>query len=190
MCEGHAGKGVVVSPLWAGFQGCDHHMSGLPQQGLDLTFDDFHLEWAKAHIFSQDDRLIHSCFYWGSIHPSLLALMDVTSFIRNSNSSTPPGEHCPRHRQSVYLSQMTFIILNSVQVPITSRTCLENLDFSGKMRNTTSSLYPVISLTCTWRMMKPRGLVSHPQNQPGSAGDPLSTPVAVRRTCVDAQMLV
>ena len=62
----------------------------------------------------------------------------------------------------ISLSQTTFIILPSVQLCITSRTHLENLDSSGTMRNTTSSSYPAISLTCTQRITKPSGLVCHP----------------------------
>ena len=63
---------------------------------------------------------------------------------------------------SILLSQTTFIILPSVQVPVTSRTCLEDSDSSGMTRKTMSSSYPVISLTCTQRIMKPSGLVYHP----------------------------
>ena len=62
-------------------------------------------------------------------------------------------------RWSISLSWMTFIILPIVQVPMIKRTLQPNSDSSGTMRNTTSSLYPVISLTCTCRIMNPSRLV-------------------------------
>ena len=62
-------------------------------------------------------------------------------------------------RQSISLSQMMLIILPIVQVPMTRGTLQPNSDSSGTMRNTMSSSYPAISLTCTSRIMNLSGLV-------------------------------
>ena len=48
---------------------------------------------------------------------------------------------------SISLSLITLMILQSVQVPNTKGTCLENSDSSGTMRKTMSSSYLVTSAT-------------------------------------------
>ena len=62
------------------------------------------------------------------------------------------------------LSFITLTILPSVQVPITRGTHLENSDSSGTTRKIMSSSYPVILVTCTCSIMKPRGWVLVPPN--------------------------
>ena len=67
-------------------------------------------------------------------------------------------------RLFILLSQITLIILPIVKVPTTKGTLRPNSDSSKTTRSTASSSYPVISHTCTHKMMKPSGLVCFPPN--------------------------
>ena len=51
--------------------------------------------------------------------------------------------------------QMMLIILSIVQVPMTRGTLQLNSELSGTIRNTMSSPYLAISLTCMCRIMHP-----------------------------------
>ena len=62
-------------------------------------------------------------------------------------------------RWPISLSQMTLIILPIVQVPMIKGALWPNSDSSGTTRNTTSSPYLAISLTCMCRIMNPSRLV-------------------------------
>ena len=62
------------------------------------------------------------------------------------------------------LSFITLTILPSVQVLITRGTYLENSDSSGTTKKMMSLSYPVITVTCTHNIMKPRGQVLVPPN--------------------------
>ena len=166
MCEGHAGQRQCSHPSGLGitqFQWHDHHMSSLPQKWIDLSFNDLHLEWAKAHIFSHDDWFIHSCLYWGRTGSHLLPFGGVTSFVGCSNSKPPPqratGTAMPLPKgQKVHLalSDDTFYSANRAS-PYYKWNPPREFRLIGNHEE-----HPVISLTCTWRIMKPSGLVCHP----------------------------
>ena len=157
-CDLPAFKGITITWVLSSRRGLVLHSKIWVWNGPSLTFSFM----KTGSSISQPDA--DSGVAAPSVGPSPAAPESTTAMPHLLNKWEALTIAHEVNNLSNSLSFITLTILPSVQVPIMRGMCLENSDSSGTTTKMMSSSYPTILVTCTYRIMKPRGRVLMPPN--------------------------